>query len=493
MRTKSIIICLIVILFLNTDIQSSHVAVTILTSNHMTSSDSVLPNWMQDLQGHEIIEIFSDADFVDQGWSGNGSVTNPFSIEGIMIRAQFSAIRIMNTTKHFEIRRCLFTRLEPPFGGPALIFFNVTNGCVTSCVINGTNYGLLIRNSTDCQIIDNIVFDTMFEAIYTEGGENVLIANNTIHHSSSGILIEEATNFTIRGNRIYECYRGLYLTDVQSCNILGNTIWKNNIGIDLTRGHSTITNNSIYGNTEIGIRINTGVASNTVYGNRIGWNGVQNAEDNSNSTGWDDGIGMGNSWSDYNGTGHYPVPGSSNSSDRWPSILVDNTPPMIDHPSDIEYVVGESGYNITWIPEDVYPESYEIFINETLYESGGWDGWEISIIVDGHDFGVYNYTVVVYNIQGQNTLDTVFVRVRAYTTEPPPDYFGLALFLLGVGAIGFIITFSILYASTLFLKRFRGENDSEDTEEILAALEELNKRKTLDTRDNNDSLDLDDG
>ncbi|MHA1613922.1 MAG: right-handed parallel beta-helix repeat-containing protein [Candidatus Thorarchaeota archaeon] len=491
MRNKAIIICLIVTIFLNTNIQISHVAGTILTANHMTSSDTVHPVWMQELQEHEIIEIYSDSDFVDQGWSGNGSVINPFIIEGIMIRAEFSSIMIWNTTKHFEIRRCIFTRLVLSMGGgPALNFRNVTNGRVTNCFINGTIWGILIRNSTDCQVTDNVVFGNMYSAIEIEDGLEVLIANNTLHNTGSGIKLMETTNFTVRDNRIYECYRGVHLTDVQSSNILGNTIWKNSIGIDLTRGHSIITNNSIYGNSESGIRVKTGIASNTVYGNRIGWNGVQNAEDNSNSTEWDDGIGMGNSWSDYNGTGQYPIPGSSTSLDRWPSILVDNTSPRINHPPDIEYVVGESGYNITWIPEDDYPESYEIFINETLYESGDWDGSEIVIIVDGHDIGVYNFTLVVYNIQGQNTLDTVYVRVRAQTTEPPPDYFGLAMFLLGIGLVGFIITFSILYASTLLLKRFRGENDSEDTENI--ALEDLKTdiSKTLDTPDT--SLDLED-
>ncbi|MHA1389301.1 MAG: right-handed parallel beta-helix repeat-containing protein [Candidatus Thorarchaeota archaeon] len=538
MRKESTIICLIIILFLNTNVQSFHVDESIPASELIESNDSIVSDWMQELQEHEPIEIFSDADFVDQGWLGNGSESNPFIIEGIRIRAEYSSIFIWNTTKHFEIRRCLFTTIEDPIGGgPALSFRNVTNGYVTGCFINETNYGISVRNSTDCQITDNIVSGSIYDAIIFEGGLGFLIANNTIHDTGSGILMMETTDFTIRDNRIYDCSRGLYLTDVQSCNILGNTIWKNSHGVDLTIGHGIITNNTIYGNTGIGIRIDAGLASNMVYGNRIGWNDVQNAVDNSNSTGWDDGLGIGNSWSDYNGTGQYPVPGSSVSHDSWPLILVDNTFPIvdspldvdfefgysqsltfnvsdefplyyrihfnalpietrtwtgqpvsvlldnrqpgslvveifvwdaqgnrehgivhvlvaeaehptIDHPPDIEYVAGDSGYNITWLPQDAYPDYYEIFINETLYESGNWvrNGSEIMVFVDGYDIGVHNFTIVVYDMVGQTTTDSVFVRVLTPPsgTSPPPstqplDYFRIAQIIVSVVSIVVII------------------------------------------------------
>ncbi|MGY5872402.1 MAG: NosD domain-containing protein [Candidatus Thorarchaeota archaeon] len=583
MRNRPLIIFLVVTLFLNTNIQSCNAALTILTSNHMASSDSVLPEWFQELQEHETFRISSDDDFVDQGWAGNGSESNPFIIEGLVFRTEFYSIAVEDTTKHFEIRRCLFTNIDPHIDNQALIFQNVTNGRVTNCFINETFAGIILGDSTDCQFTDNIVFGNFFGAIFIEGGLGILIANNTIHDAGFGISLIETTDFTIQDNRIYECYRGMFLLDVQSCTILGNMIWRNTYGIDLTRGNSTIMNNTIYGNTEIGIRVSTGIASNMIYGNHIGWNGVQNAEDNSISTIWDDTMGIGNNWSDYSGTGQYPIPGSASSYDQWPLILVDNVvpvvdspidvdfefgctgqsvswstsdefpliyqilrgedlvetgtwtgqiitmpldellpgthslmlqlwdaqgnyamdqvsvyvleaePPVINHPSDIEYVVGDTGYNITWIPEDAYPDHYEIFINVTLYKSGDWNGSEILVFVDGHDIGLYNFSLVVYDSPGQTSIDVVFVSVLAHSSEPPPDYFGFVLFLLGIGMVGFIITFSILYTSTPFLKRFKGESDSEDDAEILAALEEfvIDKNEPLNTGDNDTSFDVD--
>lgn len=564
MRKYPIIICLLVVLFLNAGIQSGNADVTSLSSNHMIKSDSRLFDWVQELQEHAPIVVAADDDFVVQGWEGNGSESNPFIIEEIVIRAPYSAIMISNTTKHFEIRRCLFTTENPPVsGGPALNFRNVTNGRVASCFINGTSYGVVVRNSTDCQFTDNIVSDNMFDAFVFEYGQDILVENNTIHHSSSGISLEESTNFAICDNRIYECYKGMYLIDVQSCDVRENMVWRSNIGIDMTRAQSVITNNTIYGNTNIGVRASTGIASTMVYGNCIGWNGATNAQDDSNSTEWDDGIDTGNCWSDWLGTGNYSIPGTAAGQDRWPLLLVDDVtpvvdspddvdfefgirgksvtwntsdefpltyqilrngevieaqtwtgqtltvqleglvprthfymvrlwdaqgnyvtdqvsviiaeaePPMINHPPDIQHIVGDVGYNITWIPTDAYPDHYEVFINGTAHESGDWNGSEIVILVDGLDVGVHDYTLVVYDVIGQETMDTVLVVVFAYSNPPPPNYLLQVLFYLGIGAVGFIVAFSILYIRKPFLKHIRDEDDSVDNDEIQEAIKEL--------------------
>ncbi|MFW9844007.1 MAG: hypothetical protein ACFFEV_05490, partial [Candidatus Thorarchaeota archaeon] len=113
MKKKSIIIFLIITLSLNANIQSYYVDESIFSSEPTPSSHNIVTDWLQELSEHEPFEIFSDIDFVDQGWLGNGSESNPFIIEGIMIRAPFSSILIWNTTKHFEIRRCYFTFWSP--------------------------------------------------------------------------------------------------------------------------------------------------------------------------------------------------------------------------------------------------------------------------------------------------------------------------------------------------------------------------------------------
>jgi len=103
-----------------------------------------------------------------------------------------------------------------------------------------------------------------------------------------------------------------------------------------------------------------------------------------------------------------------------------------------------------------------------------WNGSEIIIVVDGHDVGIYNYSIVVYDVLGQNTMDTVVVEVLVHTGEPPPNTILQVLFFLGLGVVMFIVTFAILYTSTPLLKRFKKDDDDEENEqEILAALKEL--------------------
>jgi parallel beta-helix repeat protein len=583
MRYVLIITVLSIIFFFIGNTQSHLGSVFAPPPSHVTSIENAFPDWTSELGEHQPIVISSDADFSDQGWAGNGSESDPFIIENLRIRAMYTSIAIVNTTRHFEIRRCFFTRLQPTSGGPAVTFRNVTNGCVTGCIIIDTDYAAVIRDSRDCLITDNEIYNLRFDGIELYRVQETLIANNTIHQIiGSGAAVFEAANFTIGDNRFYDCHRGLYLTEVQSCVILRNTIWRNTVGAYLAMGDGIVTNNSVYGNTEIGIQVDTSSASNMIYSNHIGWNTIYNAEDNSNSTSWDDGLGSGNSWSDFNGTGQYPISGGSISFDRWPMVLFDNSAPVVDppldidfeygstglsltwnaidefpltyqiiadaveteggtwadqvimipvdsfqpgthymtlrlwdakgnyatdsvsvlvaaaespvinHPLDIEYVVGETGHNITWIPEDAYPKSYEIFINKTSYVSGDWNGSEISIVVDGLDVGFYNFTLVVYDIPGQNTADTVLLRVRVYISGPPPDLLSSVLFLLGIGVVGFVVTFSILYTATPFFNRFRGKNHTEDSKEISIALEELvsGKGEEIGTQ-NKDSTSLD--
>ncbi|TFG31308.1 hypothetical protein EU527_12755 [Candidatus Thorarchaeota archaeon] len=572
MKKHSLIALIIFILFISTSTQKTSETLINRTSKLLHQNETRSTTWMNGLEEHDPIQIRSDNDFLVQGWTGDGSENNPFIIEELLIQTENSPISIWHTTKYFEIRKCLLTTIVPSMeGNSAITFINVTHGRVTNCFINETYIGMLIFQSTDCQITHNIVSSSEFEGLFFDYGLDILVADNTIRAPRSGISVDNSTNFTIRDNRIYDCSGGLYLWDVQLCNITRNTIWRNDIGIDLTRGKSIITNNSIYGNENIGIRVNSGMASNTVYENRIGWNGVANAQDDSNSTDWDDSLGTGNSWSDWSETGNYSILGTANSSDLWPLLFVDNVNPVVDSPDDvdfeygikgrlviwytsdeyplryqttknseitetgtwggpifsiqlddllpgtysfllqiwdakgnyavdqvsvkiakaeapvinsppdIEYVVGDVGYNITWIPADAYPDQFEVYLNGALHESGMWNGSEIVVVVDGHDVGINNYSIVVYDVLGQNTKDTVFVEVLVHTGEPPPNYFQQVLFFLGIGAIGFIITSAILYTIRPFQRIIGEKDDSTVGDEIQAAMDELISNQDLKT------------
>ncbi|MFW9992466.1 MAG: hypothetical protein ACFFD4_10515 [Candidatus Odinarchaeota archaeon] len=97
----------------------------------------------------------------------------------------------------------------------------------------------------------------------------------------------------------------------------------------------------------------------------------------------------------------------------------DITPPVIDHPDDIEYSEGETGNQITWNPVESHPDSYTILRNGMEVESGEWDGSPISINVDGLEAGSYTYQLTVYDNSGYSASDNVVVNVLQSETTTP--------------------------------------------------------------------------
>jgi hypothetical protein len=99
--------------------------------------------------------------------------------------------------------------------------------------------------------------------------------------------------------------------------------------------------------------------------------------------------------------------------------VLDGTPPTIDNPGDINYDEGDAGGSIVWDPSDTYPASYEIFRNEILAKSGLWNSTleTISVSVTGLSVGLYNFTIIVYDVGGNSVPDIVWVTVSDAT--PP--------------------------------------------------------------------------
>ena len=121
-------------------------------------------------------------------------------------------------------------------------------------------------------------------------------------------------------------------------------------------------------------------------------------------------------------------------------IIPDTTPPVVDHPSDIQYVEGSAGHSITWNPSDLYPDRYELYKDGALNESGSWDGSAIMMSVDGHSVGTYNYTLVVYDVSGNSGNDTVLV-----TVTPKQQSFPMVMAVAIAGGAGIVIIVLILY------------------------------------------------
>ncbi|MBD3406278.1 MAG: hypothetical protein GF411_09230 [Candidatus Lokiarchaeota archaeon] len=102
----------------------------------------------------------------------------------------------------------------------------------------------------------------------------------------------------------------------------------------------------------------------------------------------------------------------------WLTVIALSTP-FINHPADIQYMIGQTGFDITWFVSDSYPDSFELYRNGTLIDSGDWDGSDISLSLDSLDTeGIYNYTLVVFSECEESSSDTVLVTVLPAPTTP---------------------------------------------------------------------------
>jgi parallel beta-helix repeat protein len=234
----------------------------------------------------DYIYIWENAEFENQGWPGSGTQEDPYIIENLRI-TQF--VLISDTTYHFVIRNCVFG------------------------LDNYSHY--LYRWWGDFSI------DTRLpSAISFHNVTNAFISNSVIKYCNSAISFDNCINITLRNNYIH-AYQPIQ--DWHGCN---NTI-ENNIVTRGTRGivlretqGSAIFNNTVF-NCEVGLFIIDSTDYNWIYGNHIGYNGL-NAEVYNSSVHWDDGVQIGNAWDDYSGDGWYSIPGESEQVDHFPSQFV---------------------------------------------------------------------------------------------------------------------------------------------------------------------------
>ncbi|MFX1605031.1 MAG: hypothetical protein ACFFDD_03925 [Promethearchaeota archaeon] len=137
----------------------------------------------------------------------------------------------------------------------------------------------------------------------------------------------------------------------------------------------------------------------------------------------------------------------------------DDIDPVLDAPNDVEFTVGETGYNIDWNPTDDNPASFEVFVDSVSTYTGFWNSSSEHIVIDLDGLAVetYNYTCVVYDDAGNSFADTVIVTVNAgptttsepTTTEPtttpgPSDFQGMILIVSGVGVVVVIVIIIVM-------------------------------------------------
>lgn len=207
---------------------------------------------------HGAITITGNADFVTQGWPGDGSPQSPYIIENLEIVTDSIGMSIANTDVHFIIRNCTVSSLTTGVG-TGIFFSNVSNGTVENCTISSLDTGLSATSIEDSTFSNNTLTDIFTYGIYLSSSINCtvsdnkaincegygfflfnlrfsLVENNYVSNSGEmGFAFASSRNVTIVNNIIKDGGRfGLYLTMSVNCTFTNNTLDNGGFGFGAT-------------------------------------------------------------------------------------------------------------------------------------------------------------------------------------------------------------------------------------------------------------------
>lgn len=116
--------------------------------------------------------------------------------------------------------------------------------------------------------------------------------------------------------------------------------------------------------------------------------------------------------------------------------IEDTTAPTINHPVDIMIYPTDTSVSISWDPDDLKPENYEIYQNSTLVTTGTWNNTSIVYNISNLEPGTYEYQIIVYDSSGNSVSDIVLIVVE----EIPGGFIPLDLTLvISIGSIVVIV------------------------------------------------------
>ncbi|MGY5855501.1 MAG: right-handed parallel beta-helix repeat-containing protein [Candidatus Thorarchaeota archaeon] len=363
------------------------VSALVCSSGHVSTSPAVVEGFSSASMRitHDPIKIMNNSDFLAQkeanNWTGTGAPHDPITISDYRIEFSYEGITIRNVDLHFAIINCETGDYETEYwGSTGIKIINCENGVIEDSLAHMKNIGILIEDSTHITLHYNTVHDC-YTGVKVLWSKFILLDNNnfgwndwrgvemnrtdmcTVTDNSIigipdyGIVCTHDNSTQISGNEITSDYLGeeeeFHGYGFYSINSWNLALW-NNVIHDCKTGIRMDYANGVWiweGNvtrcTKYGIYLNEGTFNITVLNNWIGPSGVSNAYDSGSSNHWDEPLlEQGNSWSDYNGTGYYYIPGPAGSIDHFPNGF---TPGDFNFtiPNDTTSSTGTSTHNTT--------------------------------------------------------------------------------------------------------------------------------------------------
>ncbi|MBY9001602.1 MAG: right-handed parallel beta-helix repeat-containing protein [Candidatus Heimdallarchaeota archaeon] len=347
---------------------------------------------------HVPIAISGDTQLNNTAVAGDGSSNSPYILEGWNITSTTNnGISITATTKYFVIRNC-WIKTPNNYGisinNVETYTANITNNRITECY-----KGIYLINAPNSKITNNYCNNASEIGIEISASYGTYLQNNTLVGNRLAAIsltltpIMEIYDNTILGTT----HNGIVFFETESSQIIGNKIINNG-------GYCLFFTMNSFGNV---------IHHNYFEDNKLG--GTSQAWDDDGNTWYEVATSEGNYWSDWDGIGSYSIAGMTASVDPYP---IDLGSPVIEETSDIYYELGSKGNSLEWNITDLDPDTYEIYKDFDLFQSGSWQsGVSIIIDIDGFDVGIYIYQIIVFDQSRNHAFDTVLVNV-VDTTSP---------------------------------------------------------------------------
>ncbi len=310
---------------------------------------------------------------------------------------------------------------------------------IQQCTFWNCQNGIEIYESRAITIVNNY-FDNSTNALDLSSSNSLEVSHNEIMNSYYGIHGLDLTYSKIANNILRGGHYGIYGVFNNYCDYISNRISSfseagvffgftsndflsdnkiiENMGDGIrcnTTGKMTIKSNEFIMNQGYGLVLNDG-DMHQIHGNIFDSNALGNAYSTAVNAQWDNGVDMGNHWSDYNGTGVYHIPGNGENVDRYPLALgdADITPPRIIAPAEISLIMGELTVDLIIELWDSNPMEYWVYIDGTLYSSESTRSGSIVIPLSSLNPGVHNITIVVYDEAGNVAKWTTMVSIQTH-------------------------------------------------------------------------------
>ncbi len=213
-----------------------------------------------------------------------------------------------------------------------LILINCTLVTVHNQILNNASTGLFLRYCTYLDIINNTCNNNLYGIVLDDSIRST-VANNNCNNNYWGIVLDSSVNSTVTNNICdNNDWSGISLWSSNRSTVANNNCSNNLYGIFLQySAFCIITYNLLQENEKYGVYLFPGSDNNFIHHNNFVDNnlgGTSQARDECTNNYWYDIETLeGNYWSDWTGTGNYPISGSAFSVDLYP----------LDEP--IEYIV----------------------------------------------------------------------------------------------------------------------------------------------------------